>query len=159
MDTSEKQGGSQPWTSCNAILIHMLPCSSMCTYLTHHATSTSQPDSSCKHSEANLPNFKVSLVKLAWLFLFIKILCNRFLISAFPTTNLFHGLCTSPVREFLCSQYLHMKTNTTFFHISKVYPQNIPPNCQHSHSSSPDSCNNACLYTTFFYLRIYHRHR
>lgn len=50
-------------TSCNAIVIHMLPLLLYVHVFTHHTTLTPQPDSSYKHSKANLPTFEVSLVR------------------------------------------------------------------------------------------------
>lgn len=76
---------------------------------------------------------------------------------------MYHGLHNSSRLEFsslhLCR--LQVETNTIFIHISRVYPKNILPNCQHSHSSSPDRHNNASLhyqYTNIFNLRIHHSH-
>lgn len=97
MNASEKQEWSQPWTSRNAILIHMLPLLLYVHVFTCHTTLSPQPDSSYKHSKANLPNFEVSLVRIGLIISLEKILFNRFLISAFPITNLYHGLCNSQV--------------------------------------------------------------
>lgn len=46
-----------------SIMIHILPLLLYIHVSTHHTTLTAQPDSSYKHSEANLPAFEVSLVR------------------------------------------------------------------------------------------------